>query len=98
RAVRPAPVARVAAQPVRAVSGQALAQRRLQLLDGQADLEIHEGLPPYLVGAQAPEVLGLAVPDLDGEVRVEDDEPRLHAGDDRLEEGVGAVQLVRPAA
>src|SRR5947208_10283782 len=92
------PVARFESQLVRAaVPGHALAQRRPQLLHGQADVEVQEVLPPHLVGAQPPEVLGLAVPDLDGEVRVEDDDPRLHAGDDGLEEDVGAVQFVRAA-
>ena len=53
------------------LAGQAVADRPAQLLDRQADVEVEQVLAAHLVGAQAPQLLGLAVPDLDAQLAVE---------------------------
>ena len=81
------------------VAGQGVADRPAQLLDRQPDVEREQVLAGHLVGAQAPQVLGLLVPDLDRAARGRARRRRRRGCEqDRLEEGVDPVELVAALA
>ena len=70
-----APVARVELHLGAVVrAGQHPAQRRARAVDRQADVEAEEVLAVRLVGAQAPQLGALGVPDLDALLAVDDDD------------------------
>ena len=80
------------------LAGQAGPDRRLELVQRQADVEVQQVLAADLVGPEPPEVLGPGVPDLDQQVLVDDDHAAAEAAEDRLEEDVDPVQLLAPDA
>ena len=71
---------------------QDAAERRVQLVDREPDVEVHEVLADRLVHRQSPELTRARVPRLHAQSAVDHDRGR-EAREDRLEEGVGGVEL-----
>jgi hypothetical protein len=76
------------------LAGDARSDDLAQLADRQADVEVEERAPVHLVHAQAPQVLGAAVPDEHIQVLVHHHRGGAHAGEHRLDERVQLVQLL----
>src|SRR5918912_533280 len=77
-----------------AVAAEHLPYRRVELLDRQADVEVHEVPAEHLLGPQAPELERRVVPARHLEVLVDDHDGGAQAAEDALEERVHFVQLV----
>src|SRR5207253_1289558 len=82
--------------PASRVAGERVPDRLAQLLRRQADVEVEEVLADDLLASQAPEVVRRAVPRLDAQLVVEDDDTCVEPPEYRLQECVDLVELVRP--
>src|SRR5215218_8063742 len=72
------------------------AQQRHDRRERQSGVEVEQMLADDFVGPESPELGRVVVPGVDAELGVDRDHTALEAPEDRLEEGVQAVVLVRP--